>query len=256
MSVSDRRVALEGPLNFRDVGGYAAADDRHVRWGRVFRSDSLHHLTEADGPRLAKIGIRTALDFRAHDELDRIGIGHLGNLDIKHVHVPTVDQVLHVVRPPDWKPLETVGEIYTLMMDAGARAYGAALRTLIEPDALPAVYFCMAGKDRTGVFSAVLLGLLGVSDLDIVADYVLTHEVVEQIHKRGRAEYPADRIAERDEIWKNVPEELLGAHAASMEGLIAGMHARYDSWLGYADAIGIDDDVVLALRETLLEEAT
>ncbi|MBM3671897.1 MAG: tyrosine-protein phosphatase [Actinobacteria bacterium] len=253
MPVSDRRVALEGPLNFRDVGGYTGADGRHVRWGRVFRSDSLHHLTEADGPRLAKIGIKTALDFRAHDELDRIGIGHLGNLDIKHVHVPTVDKVLHVVRPPDWKPLETVGEIYLLMMESGASAYAAALRTLVESDSLPAVYYCMAGKDRTGVFSAVLLGLLGVSDLDIVADYALTHEVVEKIHERGRAELPEEGAAERAEIWKNVPEDLLGAHAASMEGLIEGMHARYDSWAGYAAAIGVEDDVVQTLRDTLLE---
>jgi protein-tyrosine phosphatase len=253
--VNDRRVALEGPLNFRDVGGYAAADGKHVRWGRVFRSDSLHHLTPADGPRLAEIGIKTALDFRAHDELDRIGIGHLGSLDIKHVHVPTVDKVLHVVRPPDWQPLETVGDIYLLMMESGAQAYAAALRTLVEQESLPAVYFCMAGKDRTGVFSAVLLGLLGVSDLDIVADYVLTHDVVEKIHERGRADYPAERVAERDEIWKNVPEELLGAHATSMEGLIAGMHSKYGSWLGYAEAIGIEEHVVGTLRERLLEDA-
>lgn len=249
MPVSDRRVALEGPVNFRDVGGYAAADGRRVRWGKVFRSDSLHHLTEADGPRLAKIGIVTALDFRARDELDKIGIGRLGDLEIRHVHVPTVDQVLHTVRPPDWEPPTSAAEVYMAMLETGARAYSAALRALVEPDALPAVYFCMAGKDRTGVFSAVLLGLLGVGDLDIVADYVLTHEVVEQIHERGRAERP-----DRDDVWKDLPQDLLGAHAVSMEGMIAGLHARFGSWLGYAHHIGIDDDVVLALRAALLED--
>jgi protein-tyrosine phosphatase len=249
MSVSDRRVALEGPLNFRDVGGYATADGRRVRWGRVFRSDSLHHLTEADGPRLAKIGIVTALDFRAHDELDLIGIGRLGGLDIEHVHVPTVDKVLYNVRPPDKKAPETVAEIYLHMMESGANAYATALRTIADVEKLPAVYFCMAGKDRTGVFSAILLGLLGVGHLDIVADYVLTHEVVEQIHERGRAARP-----DRDEVWKELPEELLGAHAASMEGLLALVHAEFGSWLEYADRIGISEELVLALRDSLLEE--
>jgi len=244
-----RRITLDGPINFRDVGGYAAADGRRVRWGRVYRSDSLHHLTEADGPRLAQIGIKTALDFRAHDELDRIGIGRLGVLDIKHVHVPTVDQVLHTVRPPDAVAPGTVAEIYLRMMEAGSRAYGAAMRTIAEMDALPAVYFCMAGKDRTGVFSAFLLGILGVGDLDIVADYVLTHDVVEQIHARGRAERP-----ERDAVWKDMPEDLLGAHAPSMEGLISGVHAKYGTWLGYADAIGIEEDVIMRVRDLLLEE--
>ena len=250
MAVTDRRVVLDGPLNFRDVGGYATTSGRRVKWGQVYRSDSLHHLTEADGPRLAKIGIVTALDFRAHDELDRIGIGRLGDLDIKHVHVPTVDQVLHTVRPPDAVVPGSVAEIYLRMLEMGARAYAAAMRTLTEPDALPAVYFCMAGKDRTGVFSAFLLGLLGVGDLDIVADYVLTHEVVEQIHERGRAER-----SDRDEIWKDLPDDLLGAHAPSMEGLIAGVHAKYGSWIGYADSIGIEEDVILQLRELLLEDA-
>jgi protein-tyrosine phosphatase len=256
MSVTDRRVTLDGPVNFRDIGGYATADGGRVKWGRVFRSDSLHHLTEADGPRLAQIGIVTALDFRAHDELDRIGIGHLGNLEIKHVHVPTVDQVLHTVRPPDAVVPGTVAEIYLRMLEAGSKAYAAAMRTLVEPDALPAVYFCMAGKDRTGVFSAFLLGLLGVGDLDIVADYVLTHEVVEKIHERGRAERAGmPDLPDRDKIWAEMPEDLLGAMAPSMEGLIAGVHAKYGGWLGYADAIGIDEFVILELRELLLEDA-
>jgi hypothetical protein len=247
--VTDRRVALEGPVNFRDVGGYATADGRRVRWGRVFRSDSLHHLTEADGPTLAKLGIVTAIDFRAHDELDLIGIGRLGSLDIEHVHTPTMDKVLYNVRPPDREPPGTVAEIYLHMMESGASAYSTALRTVADPEKLPAVYFCMAGKDRTGVMSAVLLGLLGVGDLDIVADYVLTHEVVEQIHERGRRERP-----ERDEIWKELPEELLGAHAGSMEGLIALVHAEFGGWLGYADRIGISEELVIALRDSLLEE--
>ncbi len=255
MAMTERRVTLDGPVNFRDIGGYATADGGRVKWGRVFRSDSLHHLTEADGPRLAHIGIATALDFRAHDELDRIGIGHLGNLEIKHVHVPTVDQVLHTVRPPDAVVPGTVAEIYLRMLEAGSKAYAAAMRTLVEPDALPAVYFCMAGKDRTGVFSAFLLGLLGVGDLDIVADYVMTHEVVEQIHERGRAERAGmPDLPERDKIWAEMPEDLLGAKAPSMEGLIAGVHAKYGGWIGYADAIGIDEFVILELRELLLED--
>ena len=256
MAMIDRRVTLDGPVNFRDIGGYATVGGGRVKWGRVFRSDSLHHLTEADGPRLAKIGIVTALDFRAHDELDRIGIGRLGDLDIKHVHVPTVDQVLHTVRPPDAVAPGTVAEIYLRMLEAGSKAYAAALRTLVEPDALPAVYFCMAGKDRTGVFSAFLLGLLGVGDLDIVADYVLTHEVVETIHERGRKERAGmPDLPERDKVWEDMPEDLLGAMAPSMEGLLAGVHAKYGGWIGYAKSIGIDEFVILELRELLLEDA-
>jgi protein-tyrosine phosphatase len=246
--VTQRRVDLVGPVNFRDVGGYAARDGSIVKQGRVYRSDSLHHLGAEDGPRLSAIGIRTAIDFRADDELDRIGIGRLGDLDIRHLHLPTVDKAMHTVRPPNWEAPESAAAVYLIMMRTGGAAYAEALRTLAAAETLPAVFFCMAGKDRTGVFGAVLLGLLGVSEEDIVADYALTHEVVDVIHERGKAESP-DRV----DIWAELPDDLLGAHAASMEGMLAGIPEIWGDFDGYAASIGVTPDVVDTLRATLLE---
>jgi protein tyrosine/serine phosphatase len=248
--VNERRVALGGPVNFRDVGGYPAADGQTVAWRRLYRSDSLHHLEEADGPLLHELGIATAIDFRADDELDRIGIGRLGELDIHHLHLPTVDKALHTVRPPGWEPPESAAAIYLMMMRSGAGAYAATLRALAEPATLPAVYFCMAGKDRTGIFSAVLLGLLGVGDADIVADYVLTHEVVDAIHARGKRDFP-----DAADTWPDLPPALLGAEAETMEGMIAGMREEWGSWDGYAADIGVEPEVVAALRAALLTDS-
>jgi protein-tyrosine phosphatase len=247
--MTERRVALAGPVNFRDLGGYPTADGRTVAWRRLYRSDSLHHLEPEDGPLLHERGVVTAIDFRADDELDRIGIGRLGELDIRHVHLPTVDRALHTVRPPGWDPPETAAEVYLMMLRSGGAAYAAALRALVEPGTLPAVYFCMAGKDRTGVFSAVVLGLLGVADADIVADYVLTHEVVATIHERGRRDYPdaADR-------WPELPDDLRGAVAPTMEGMLTRMRETYESWPGYAASIGVEPGIVDRLRDALLEQ--
>ncbi len=247
--MTGRRVALGGPVNFRDLGGYATADGRRVAWRRLYRSDSLHHLVPEDGPLLHERGIATAIDFRAGDELDRIGIGHLGELDIRHVHHPTHDRVLHTVRPPDREMPKSASEVYLHMLRGGAAAYAAALRTIAEVDVLPAVYFCMAGKDRTGVFSAIVLGLLGVSDDDIVADYVLTEEVVETIHARGRESHP-----EAAEQWVDFPKDLMGAQAASMEGLVEGVHRDWGGWEAYVGDIGVAPQVVDALRTALIEE--
>jgi protein-tyrosine phosphatase len=252
----ERRVALGGPVNFRDVGGYATTDGGTVRWGRVYRSDSLHHLTPDDGPKLAAIGIKNAIDFRADDELDRIGIGHLGQLQIRHVHLPTVDRALHTVRPPNWEPPESAAAVYGIMLRTGAAAYAEALRTLADADTLPAVFFCMAGKDRTGVFGAVLLGLLGVGDDDIVADYALTHEVVDQILARRDADaVPTDR-EEEESVWRDLPDDLLGAHAATMEQTLAIVREQWDGFEGYASSIGVADDVVARLRAELVERGS
>jgi protein-tyrosine phosphatase len=246
--VTERRVALAGPLNFRDLGGYPAAGGRRVQWGRVFRSDSLHHLTDLDGSRLGELGVRTALDFRAHDELVEVGIGRLGQLDIRHVHLPTVDRAINVPRPPDWTPPTSAAAVYLAMMEHGAAAYAAALDTVANPENLPVVFFCMAGKDRTGVFSAVLLGVLGVGDADIVDDYAITHEVIDEIHARTRTVRP-----NIDEVWSRLPPEILGAHATTMEGLLELVRDRWGSMAGYVRDIGVRAETIGRLQDELLE---
>src|SRR3954468_2575471 len=65
---AERLVPLEGTLNFRDLGGYVAEDGRRVRWGKLFRSDGLHALTDADHQLLALIGLRTVYDLRWDSE--------------------------------------------------------------------------------------------------------------------------------------------------------------------------------------------
>jgi protein-tyrosine phosphatase len=248
--MTDRRVALDGLHNFRDLGGFATADGRRVRRGRLFRSDSLHHLAPADGPRLAELGIASALDFRAHDELDRFGIGHLGELDIRHLHLPTVDHVVETMRKNTEGPRQSAAAVYFDMLDHGGSAYAGALSLLVDDGALPAVFFCYAGKDRTGLFAAFVLGMLGVSDDDIVADYVLTHDVIDKIHARGRAEFDSE---DAKVMSAGLPPALLGAHADTMVEVLAGVNDRYGSWSGYAEAIGLGGDVATTFGELLTE---
>ncbi len=246
--MNTRRVDLGGPVNFRDLGGYPTADGRTVKWGRLYRSDSLHRLERDDGPRLAELGVVTAIDFRANDELDRIGIGPLGELDVRHVHLATIDRALHGREMPDISQTRTAAEIYLTMLEAGASAYAEALRELAEPGALPAVFFCMAGKDRTGVFAAVVLGLLGVPDVHIVADYALTSEVIDEIHARHRREVPGI-----DDQWANLPPDISGAVPRTMEGLLEAVYSRYGTWSGYARAIDVADETLTTLASALLE---
>ena len=250
---TQRRVPLGGPVNFRDLGGYRVGDGRAVRWGRVYRSDSLHHLTMDDGPRLAAIGIASAIDFRADDELDQVGIGRLGQLEIRHVHLPTFDRAMPTSVPPDWEPPESAAAVYGVMLRSGAVAYREALRTLATQGALPAVYFCMAGKDRTGLFSACLLGLLGVDDADIVADYAMTHEVLDQILARRRAPRPSNDAA-ADVMWSRLPADLFEARDATMEQTLEIVRREWGGFDGYADAIGVRPDVLGRLRAELIDE--
>jgi protein-tyrosine phosphatase len=247
--MSERRVTLEGPVNWRDLGGYPAMDGATTRWGRLFRSDSVHTLTAADIPVLRELGVRTAIDFRSAQELEQLGIGPLGDVRVTHVHVPTFDHQPGQ-RPPTIV-LSSAVDFYTSMIESGAHAYVAAANAIAEDDRLPAVFYCVAGKDRTGIFAAIVLGLLGVPDDVVVADYAMTHEVISTITAR-RIERDGGSAASRDR-WVDVPEELMGAHAHVMEGLIHRVREKWGGWDEYAASVGFPPETVTALRALLLD---
>src|SRR3954454_20853318 len=66
----ERLIALEGALNWRDLGGYPGADGRVTKWDRVYRSDGLDQLTDADLDVIAELGIKLVIDFRVDREVD------------------------------------------------------------------------------------------------------------------------------------------------------------------------------------------
>ena len=141
---------------------------------------------------------------------------------------------------PDVSQPRTAAEIYFTMLETGAPSYAEALREMAEPGVLPAVFFCMAGKDRTGVFAALLLGLLGVPDEHIVADYALTAEVLEEIHERHRREVPGI-----DDQWARPPAGHLGrGPRARWRVCSRAVHDRYGTWPDYATSIGVTEQTL------------
>jgi protein-tyrosine phosphatase len=74
-SVTQRLVPFSGVLNFRDLGGYETNDGRHTRWGRLFRSDAMHDLTEDDLDVFRGLGIACVVDLRSVSEVERTGRG-------------------------------------------------------------------------------------------------------------------------------------------------------------------------------------
>ena len=107
--------------------------------------------------------------------------------------------------------------------------------TALAECSTPAVYHCAAGKDRTGLVSAILLGLLGVPDEFIVADYAATQDNLDAI---------IDRLTQTEgyrEAIDNLPADTLHAKPETMFSLLEQVRDRYGSFLGYANDIGLGD---------------
>jgi protein-tyrosine phosphatase len=246
--MTSRLIPLEGCLNFRDLGGYPAADGRLVRWRQVFRSDALHLLSPADIVRVRdELRVRDVIDLRSSAELRSEGQGPLAEEAVRFHHVPLFDGE---VRSEDRERAAQVrlADRYVFLAEIAGERIARVITTIAAADA-GAVFHCAAGKDRTGVISAILLGLLGVPDDVIVADYVATRENLDAIADRLNA------LEGYRAMLAALPPDTMHANPETMVEFLARLRAAHGSVERYATRAGVPSDAVARLRERLLVAA-
>jgi protein-tyrosine phosphatase len=246
----DRHVSFEACFNFRDLGGYGTNDGRRVRWGTLFRSDSLERLSDADVERLGALGLRTAVDLRSSAERER-GPARLDGLPRVSIHhTPLFEQGALPFEPAELASEEPPpGQTYLAIAEAGSAALGAAVRAVAHGEEAT-VFFCAAGRDRTGMLAALILSALGVEDDAIVADYRLSDRSVEPAIAWSQVNAP-DRAAE----FAVLPNWVLYTTAEGIQAFLDGLRAQHGSIEAYLAQAGAGADVVAALRGRLLEDA-
>jgi rhodanese-related sulfurtransferase len=247
MDAVDRLVPLAGAFNFRDLGGYRGLDGRVTRWGRLFRSDTLHELTAPDVELLRSLGLATVIDLRTPRELARTGRGPLEPEPIRYRHLSViVDEDGEAMAAPSEDDL---AQRYLWYLDVGRPALVGSLELLADPESTPLVFHCAAGKDRTGVLAALVLDILGVERPVIVADYEITAGRMELILGRYRSDPKfAARMAE-------LPASRFAVEAVTMERFLDGLYERFGGARSWALEAGVGADAIDAMREHLLEPA-
>jgi len=240
----ERHIALRGAVNFRDLGGYETTDGRRTRWRTLFRADGLSSLEEADLDVIRRLGISTVIDLRTSAEVER-GRFPVEAVPVGFHHLPLLDEV------PDPDSFEvTPGMLATqyrdITTDAGAEI-ARALSIVATRQAHPVVVHCAAGKDRTGVLVAVLLGLVGVPPHTIVADYALSAQAMAALRRKLIERYP-----EGEEVISRA-DELFSAAPGNITSLLTHLDTSYGSIPAYGESIGIGLDIVAQLKAILLE---
>ena len=222
----ERVLALAGASNFRDIGGYATRDGRRVRWRRVFRADRLDDLQPADWQRLQALGVACAVDLRATHECANAPPQWPGArrvaLPIDSTLGPQVEALRASGTALDGARMRVLmQQEYRRMLLEHAGTFGALLREVISCEGA-LVFHCAAGKDRTGLAAALLLGALGVPREVIVEDYLLTNAVYRR---------PAD--LQQQAHARGLPEEALQVmwtvHASHLHAALDGVDAEHGS---------------------------
>lgn len=184
--MSDRLLQFDAIENFRDFGGYASAVGR-LRRGVLFRSGQLSRTTDADVERLAALDLSHIVDLRRRSERlkqpDRLPLNWAGRTiatdlggdgEAPHIRFlksgPLTEDSGRAYMGQTYKrmPFEPSHvALFRDYFDALAQGDGGVL------------VHCAAGKDRTGLLVALTHAALGVSDDDIMADYLATNTAVD-----------------------------------------------------------------------------
>lgn len=246
ISFGDRWVKLRTVFNMRDLGGLPTADGRQVRRGRLFRSDNLGRLEAADKEAFMTLGIRTVIDLRRLTEVETMGkVPEWTGVTWLHHHLEhdlwdhsTYNDTIGVTR---W-----LADRYSELLHSGAADIARVITILSEVDSGPTIVHCVAGKDRTGLISALTLSLLGVPDDHIAEDYAMTELSGDGYMEWLRRTNPA-------EASKTPPPFYVETPADTMRLTLAELRERHGSIFQYVARHGVSRVHVERLRAGLVE---
>jgi protein-tyrosine phosphatase len=193
-------VDLQGAYNIRDLGGLRTRDKRRTRHGLIYRGDSLDSVTPADAKILFdKLGIGGVVDLRTKAETELFD----GELPVPRYRFSVLAEGRLGSEPfPSDDPAE-LAKVYLSNLEGGRPAVKNTFE-IIAADlqaGVPTLFHCAAGRDRTGIIAALLLGLVEVTYGEIARDYVQSNRNARRVTKK-LAENPlyANHEAHRDEV--------------------------------------------------------
>lgn len=249
-------IVVEGVINIRDFGGYSSSSGTTVKPAYLFRSGEPSRITPTGVDQLRALGIKKVFDFRAEAEIAKYKTANAEIEGVDFVRVPILDDAFDPVGMAQrikafaTNESETFLKLYTEILEHGGPAMEAVLAHLRDHPDEPCLLHCTAGKDRTGVFAAVILMLLGASDEDIIKDYTLTTIGLQPALPLLLARF------EKEQVFRDNREGTMNmatAKPSSMINLLASIRDRFGGVEGYLKTYtSLDENDFTRIREKLL----
>jgi protein-tyrosine phosphatase len=255
-SPNQRVLNIEGVINFRDLGGYQSDDGRQVKWGKVYRSAQLDRMSPEGVRTLSRLGVKAVVDLRFSEESKKYPTMQeavpLAEMLSWHEEYQNDGDHRANAGQMSWKDSldsldpqqvrEAMRANYPQKLYSHRAIYRKMLLRLAH-DKTPLVFHCAAGKDRTGVAAALILSLLGVSDQQIVEDYLLTQNEVANLLDSWRAAGAtgSDDYEDFQQRMMRLPREVIQpvfeADQAYIDTLLEYVNDTYSSFAAYATQV-------------------
>ncbi len=256
-----RLLNFEGISNFRDLGGYPAADGRAVKWGKLYRSGHLAKASNADLAGLAALQLASFIDFRSGAEKTEEPNRLPDPASFALVEIPVLDEgnrnLFNEISTRieegtlgDFDPDLTMIQANRQFADEFTPQFRQFVDAVLEADGAPVLWHCTAGKDRTGFAAAVLLRILGVPQDIIMQDYLASSAPA--LESRSK-ELLMLRLFEGEETADKIAV-MLGVEPAWLEAAFEQIDTTWGSFDNYvAEGLQLSAADVQRLRANLLE---
>ena len=241
-------IEVDGLANARDLGGLVTADGRTIKTGIVVRCDNPRSLTDQGQIDLASVvGPRTLIDLRTEPEVAHDGYV-LADESITVLNFAMLPLSGISQEQIDAGACDNLIDDYMGQIEVNGDSVMMALREIASAERHPIVYHCTAGKDRTGIVTAMLLAILGVDHETIAADYHVTTANMVPIIERIR-----NAQVYKDNGLANAPAWIFASDPETMLAFLDRMTAKYGSAEAWALQRGLSADEINSIRTLLLD---
>lgn len=248
--VGTRAPRIAGVQNFRDIGGYAATHDKHVRWGTIYRSGHLDSVDLLGIKALKQMGIRTVIDFRDSMEFRRpsrkLRLKNVVNLPIE---IKSKWQVEERLMNDEFRRGDAAVFMQDVYMDLSTRytdRFKSMFELLLEKDNYPVTIVCPYGKDFTGFAVAMILSALDVPEEVILDDYMLSNQYIDK-------SFLSKEVVRYSNSTQEAITKIMSADRKFLECTLKKIKKEYGSIDNYLDKeMGMNAEKRKELREILL----
>lgn len=177
--IQGKLLDIEGAFNVRELGGYENSQGQTIQRQRFIRSGSLGGLTQRGMDTLLDYGVDCIIDLRSFMETEKQPDILAKHDKVKYHHVPMLDNIQSNISSEisDMFP-ESLEAMYQGLLDNSHAEWKRVFEIFSDRQNHCILFHCSAGKDRTGISAALLLGLAGVEYDSIVEDYSWTQHLL------------------------------------------------------------------------------
>ncbi|WEK71663.1 MAG: tyrosine-protein phosphatase [Candidatus Chryseobacterium colombiense] len=181
-NTTEKDIQIKKVHNFRAVGNIKNVDGRTLKEGKFYRSGHLHKLKKKSFKELEELGIKEIIDLRNSKEIAQKPDHLPNNIVYKNYSAfedegDQLDQAKRLVlkgKVDGSDADKRMLEFYRDYVKENPEIIKKIITEILDSDQ-PVLYHCTAGKDRTGITTALILTILKFDKETIYNDYLLSN---------------------------------------------------------------------------------